>query len=228
MKLGLISDVHGNSFAFKAVLDALEGQVEQILFLGDLAGYYPFVNESAVMCQPCVSVRGNHDEVLLQCLASGSSPSEDYTRRYGSALARSLPALSEKTINLIRSWPEKRSQQFCNLSVGMYHGAPWDPLNGRVYPDFADWSRFDDYEDDIILLGHTHYPFVKQLPGKLVINPGSVGQPRDRSGSACYGILDSATMTARLQRVAYDPRELLRDARQHDPHLPYLAEVLTR
>lgn len=228
MKLGLISDVHGNSFAFRAVLEVLEGQVEQILFLGDLAGYYPFVNECAEMCKRCVSVRGNHDEVLLQCLASGSGPTEEYTRRYGSALARSLPNLSENARDIIRSWPEKRSHQIRNLSIGMYHGAPWDRLNGRVYPDFADWSRFDECEESVVLLGHTHYPFVKQLEGKLVINPGSVGQPRDRSGSACYGILDSETMTVNLQRVAYDPQELLRDARQHDPDLLYLTEVLTR
>ena len=62
---------HGNSFAFKAVLEAVEGQVEQILFLGDIAGYYPFVNECVGMCENFISVRGNHDEVLLQCLASG-------------------------------------------------------------------------------------------------------------------------------------------------------------
>lgn len=228
MKLGLISDVHGNIFAFKAVLAVLEKHVEQILFLGDLAGYYPFVNECAALCQSCVSVRGNHDEVLLQCLASGYSPSSGYTRRYGSALTRSLAILSKQTKDLIRSWPEKRSLHVQNLAIGMYHGAPWDPLNGRVYPDFTDWSRFDRCEQNVILLGHTHYPLVKKLPGKLVINPGSVGQPRDRSGSACYGILDSETMTVQLQRIAFDPQELLRDARVHDPELPYLTEVLTR
>jgi len=232
LKLGLISDVHGNSFALEAVLEVLEGQVDQILFLGDVAGYYPFVNDCAEMCGRCVSVRGNHDEVLLQCLASGSGPSEEYNQRYGSALARSLPTLSQKTRNLIGSWPVQQSYQIQtqtrNLSIGLYHGAPWNPLNGRVYPDFSAWSRFDECDDTVVVLGHTHYPFVKQLPGKLIINPGSVGQARDRSGSACYGILDSETMTVLLQRVAYDPRELLRDARHHNPDLPYLAEVLTR
>ena len=206
MKLGLISDIHGNSFAFKAVLGILERQVEQILFLGDLVGYYAFVNECTEVWERCISVRGNHDEILLQCLVSGSAPTEEYNRRYGSALARSLSTLSEKTKDLIRSWPIKRSQQIGNVRVAMYHGAPWDPLNGRVYPDFKDWSRFDECEEDVILLGHTHYPLVQQLPGKLVINPGSVGQPRDHSGSACYGILDSETMTVHLQRIAYDPR----------------------
>lgn len=230
MKLGLISDVHGNSDALASVLKSLWDEVDQILFLGDLCGYYPFVNECVDLWRDdrILGVRGNHDQVLVDCLNRGEMPSQAYHGKYGSALQRALPTLTAKSRELIQSLPLQREFTVESQSILMTHGAPWDQLEGRVYPDCAEWDRFDACPADVILLGHTHYPLVKIQGKKLIVNPGSVGQPRDRSGAACYAVLKLPSREVTQHRVPYDPNAVIRDAREHDPNMPYLETVLTR
>jgi putative phosphoesterase len=229
MRIGIFSDVHGNAAALRPVLQELTANSDALLFLGDLAGYYGFVNECAELWPAkVIGVRGNHDDVLLKALAEAAAPAPEYFSRYGSALWRSLQGLSPKARRLMEALPVQRTLDFDGLRVAMFHGAPWEPLNGRVYPDFADWQKFDGVDADVVLLGHTHYPMVKKHGEKLIVNPGSVGQARDGSGSACFAILDTGSRTAELKRVGFDCGEVIRDAKEHDPELPYLWEVLTR
>jgi putative phosphoesterase len=230
MKVGLIADIHGNAPALSVVLSALEQRVEQILFLGDLVGYYPFVNECAAMLagQKLTAVRGNHDEMLLRCRAEGATPGAEYRSRCGSALERSAKVLSEQADVMLQSWPTEQFLTVSSVKIAMFHGTPWNPLEGRVYPDFNQWERFDDTPADIVLLGHTHYPLVRRLKNKLVINPGSVGQPRDRSGGACCAELDLNSGEVTQHRIPYDPGPVIEDACRHSPDVPYLLEVLKR
>ena len=110
----------------------------------------------------------------------------------------------------------------------MYHGSPWDFLQGRIYPDFQNWERFADVPADIILLGHTHYPLVKFVHGKHIINPGSVGQARNCSGLACCAILDLSTISVSLHNIPYTTKSIIESARMNDPNIKYLVEVLER
>jgi putative phosphoesterase len=230
VKLGLIADVHANPWALQAVMETLHDQVDLILFGGDFSGYYSFINECAEMWDSgrIVGVRGNHDEVLLNCLDGDALPGEEYNSTYGSALKRAIPVLSDKASALLRSWPKEQHIKMSSVSLSIFHGAPWDPLQGRVYPDFQDWSRFADCTADIIVLGHTHYAFVKYWKGKIIINPGSVGQARDMSGSACYSVVDLAGMKVTTKRIEFNPSLLIEDAKLHDANVPYLIEVLQR
>jgi len=230
MRIGLISDIHGNSLALEAVLTALSDEVDHIMFLGDLCGYYPFVEECVALWDenPIIGIRGNHDQTFLDCLQNRTQPSTDYQASYGSALKRTLQNLSSSSASLLQSLPLSHTLTLNEVVLTLYHGAPWDPLNGRVYPNCDDWDRFSDLPGDVILLGHTHYPLIKQHRHKLIINPGSVGQPRDRSDGACFAILDLASGMVQHRRVPFDPRPLIEDARQYDPGLTYLGEVLSR
>ena len=226
----MIADIHGNHIALEKVLSVLRQKVELIFFLGDLAGYYPFVNECADLLDShkIIGVRGNHDDVLLNCIELGSTPGTEYNDAYGTALERSQKSISKKSLSLIKSLPTQRRTSLESVSIAMFHGAPWDPLEARVYPDFADWSLFNDSLDDIILLGHTHYPMVKHWKGRLIVNPGSVGQPRNAAGVACYGELDLKSGKAALHQVGYDADLIIRDTLINNPDKPYLTEVLTR
>ena len=229
MRIGIFSDVHGNAAALRPVLQELRSNSDALLFLGDLAGYYGFVNECAdIWPADVIGVRGNHDDVLLKALAESKAPAPEYLSRYGSALWRSAQGLSPKARCLMEELPVERSLEFEGLRVAMFHGSPWEPLNGRVYPDFAAWQKFDGVDADVVLLGHTHYPLVREYGQRLIVNPGSVGQARDAGGSACFAVLDTSTRTAELKRVGFDCGEVIRDAKEHDPELPYLWEVLTR
>jgi putative phosphoesterase len=230
MKIGLISDIHGNSMALAGVLAILREEVDQILFLGDLCGYYPFVDECVSLWdENCViGVRGNHDQVFLDCLQSGKQPNTEYEAQFGSALRRTLQNLSPSSVSFLQSLPLSRTVTQNGITIALYHGSPWNPLEGRVYPDYDNWGLFGDVPHEVILLGHTHYQVVKGYKDKLIINPGSVGQPRDHSGEACFAILDTTSGNVRRRRVPFDPRRLIGDAREHDPDFPYLVEVLIR
>lgn len=230
MKIGLMSDIHGNSPAFEVVLPVLLNETAQVLFLGDLCGYYPFVEECVALWDHdrIVGVRGNHDQILLDCLQSHASPPSAYQASYGSALTRTLQRLSPSSVSLLQSLPVSRTLHIEGRVLALYHGTPWDPLNGRLYPDDDRLEQCASIPADIILLGHTHYPFTKRSQDKLIINPGSVGQPRNLGGGACVAIVDLATEVVEHRCVPFNPQRLIDDARQHDPGLPYLVEVLTR
>lgn len=231
MKIGVLSDIHGNADALRVVLDEFRRQnIRELLFLGDLVGYYPFASE----CLPMLAefeitcVRGNHDQVALDCHAAKTPPSESYTRDYGHALERSLLESSEPLMRLLAEMPLTSRIERGGRVLHLVHGAPWDALEGRIYPDFRDWSRFDGVEADAVLFGHTHYPLQHRHGSVLLLNPGAVGQARHRSGVACAAVLDLDALAATLVELPYDRERLIADARLHDPGLPYLVEVLTR
>ena len=230
MNIGIVGDVHGNHLALRSVVEGLDGQVDEIWFLGDVSGYYPFVSQCLQLLRDtkALCVRGNHDQVLLDCLSRVEDPSTEYTRRYGPALARALAELSVEETDWIASWPTAREFLVEDISTYLVHGAPWDHLNGRVYPDFSDWGRFGMVDSQTVIMGHTHYPLVHKSEHGLIINPGSVGQARDRSGSASYAILDVSARTVFLHRQEYDVSELIEDAQRFAPDIPYLTSVLCR
>lgn len=230
MTIGIIGDVHGNHIALQAVVVELKGRVDQVWFLGDISGYYPFVSPCLQLLHDvgALCVRGNHDQVLLDCLAEGKDPSAEYTRRYGPALSRALAELSQEEADWISSWPTTRQFAVESMSVYLVHGAPWDHLSGRVYPDFSEWERFGVVDSEVVVMGHTHYPLIHDSDSALIINPGSVGQARDHSGSASYAILDEAARTVTLHRQEYEVTDLIEDAQRFAPNLPYLTSVLSR
>jgi len=229
VRVALLADIHGNHCALSAVLDTLKRRVDRYLVAGDLCGYYPFVSECLSLWpeSEMVGVRGNHDQVLLDAVQGIAVPG-DYRKKYGSGLERALSRLSRPEIERLLALPDTQALSFGGARLRMYHGAPWDPFEGRVYPDFSAWERFSCVEADVIVLGHTHYPLVREYHGKLVINPGSVGQARNQSGVACCAVLDLESREVELVSVPYSPEDVIADVRRHDPHLPYLVDALTR
>lgn len=230
MKLGLISDVHGNHLALKVTLSRLYKRVDQILFAGDLVGYYPFVNECVELwnADKIIGICGNHDRILLNWVDNDKKPASNYFEKYGSALKRTKKNLTKNGLLLLRSWPREKVLNYNNTSILLVHGSPWDPLNGRIYPDFTDWDKFNKLPYDIIVLGHTHYQLLKHWKGKLIVNPGSVGQPRDKGFSASFTQVDLKSGEVKHFRLKYDFKIIASDAILYNPDNPYLAEVLKR
>ena len=231
MKVGIISDVHGNHMALAVVLTEFRRQrITDVLFLGDMVGYYPFVKECIALLSDfqVISVRGNHDQVGLECLTSGMRTDEAYRRACGSSLDRALDKLDTPTEAFLRAMPLQQQLNLAGRTALLCHGSPWDALEGRVYPDFQGWNRFTSLGVDTVLLGHTHYPVRQECGSVLVLNPGSVGQPRQRSGVACAAVLELPALSVSLLQLSYDPACLIDDARKHDLGLPYLVDVLRR
>ncbi len=231
MKLALLGDIHGNADAFGAVLDGVRReQVNQLLLTGDFVGYYYHPEKVLRALEGWVThaVRGNHEDMLFSA-QSNERFAAQYRARYGSGVDIALSCLSDSELKILRDLPVSRVLTLGGKRVLLGHGAPWD-TDCYIYPDASDeiWQRLDSYECDYIVLGHTHYRYSRRLGRTLVINPGSVGQPRDRQPGAAWAVLDTEDDTVSFFTEEYEFEPLVTEVRIRDPHLPYLAEVLTR
>jgi putative phosphoesterase len=195
MEIVVIADVHSNLPALEAVLDEI-GDME-VFCCGDVIGYNPFPKETLEVFQAkkIRGVLGNHDHALINKDTSWLNASATL------AVLWSLDVLTEQNLKFLASFPEKfRSEEFT-----AFHGSPNDPLFEYVYPDSSQ-QLLESFlgDSNILILGHTHLPFVKRLGEGIVFNPGSVGQPRDGNARASYAILDLEKRDVEIKRLSYD------------------------
>ena len=208
MRLGVISDVHSNVHALDAVLSALEGEsIDRLVVLGDLFGYYPWAQRTwqRLIATPWqkTMIKGNHDEMILKQLAD---PAWTVQASYAASIAQNADELEPTAAPaVLRCLDFERVVRLAGQSVRLVHGTPGDAENGRFYPDDASTPTWLPGAGEWLLLGHTHYPLARQIEGGgWLINPGSVGQPRDGDPRAAFAIVDLALGTHELRRVDYD------------------------
>lgn len=232
MKLAILSDIHSNILALKAVISEAEKRgCEHFLTLGDIVGYY--YNSVEVVCElkriSATHISGNHDRYFCESL-DDTSVDDWYYEKYGSSLRIAKREMQNEDILWLKSLPSQTSYFHGLASIEMCHGSPNDK-DEYVYPDCS-LERLENctmHDRNFVLMGHTHYPFSKVLKsGTVLLNPGSVGQARERGGEAQWCELDSENLVFRFHRTPYDPREIIEQVRSIDPHLPYLENVLTR
>ncbi|TVT68235.1 MAG: metallophosphoesterase [Denitromonas halophila] len=232
VKLGILSDIHGNCGALQAVLDAAFAVgVERLLVGGDLVGYYFSPKAVLDLLQPWQKdmVRGNHEEMLHR---SRFDPEFLLMvgRRYGSGIDEAIAQLSISEIDTLCSLPHPMPLEFDGRKILLCHGAPHD-VDCYVYPD-SDLAALDAAaltEFDLVVTGHTHYPMRRTLGETTVlVNPGSVGQPRDRRPGAHWALYDTGNGEVSFHCERYDYAPLQAEARRRHPELPYLADVLGR
>ena len=240
MKVGIVSDIHGNLYGLEAVLNAI-GEVDALICAGDLTGYYYWANEVFELLEGrnCYLIAGNHDVFLLRYLgyaepklppgAETRIPSErEYRERFGAALSLTKRTIKFKYIDWLRSAGLSCTIDFEGLRVAVFHGSPWNPFDEYIYPDYNSWDRFSSLNEDVIILGHTHHTFVKSISGKLIVNAGSCGQPRDFDPRAACAVLDTNLKCAHLRRVTYDVDKVVEEVFRWEPHNLGIAKVLTR
>ncbi len=228
MKICVLSDIHGNLSALKELHSSL-AQFDQVIVCGDLVGYYYNATEVLDLLQtfnPKI-IKGNHEQMLLDVL-DGKIEIEVITRKYGHGLSLAIEQMTSAQISYLRQLPEQIKIKIDGKNICICHGSPLIP-DEYVYPDsFLAHEQIAALDDDIFILGHTHYPMSISSRGKLIVNSGSVGQPRDRDSRASWGELDLETMQFTIHRVSYDQSDLLKQIEQYDPDLPFLREVLLR
>jgi putative phosphoesterase len=207
MKIGLISDPHGNRVALRAVLDALRG-VDLVVCAGDLTGYYTDPNGviSDLLEHGVQFIVGNHDRYL-------HNPPRAPDRVLRQSIEFTRSCLAPEYRRLLADSPAHLRLALDGLRIAMYHGSPWDPLAEYVYPDYAHFERFAGLNVEVVVLGHTHRPMVRRLGGCLLVNPGSCGQPRDGDPRASYAVLDTRSLAARIERVTYDIDQVIASVR---------------
>ncbi|WP_282611372.1 metallophosphoesterase [Pelagibius sp. Alg239-R121] len=231
MRIGLLGDIHGNAAALAAVLEAARGlDIETLLVTGDFVGYYYDADKVLQLLSgwDFHAVRGNHENMLLDAL-SDSSRAPAYRQKYGSGLDRALACLTKADLSFLAGLPASRTINIDGKNLLIAHGTPWD-TDQYLYPNSDEglWGKVASHEADYIVLGHTHYQHVRKMAGKLIINPGAVGQPRDRKPGAAWSILETETGSVEHRRETYDIAGLVERTQAKDPDHSYLWTVLTR
>lgn len=205
MKFALISDVHANIIALQAVLKDIDGrEVDAILSAGDVVGYYPYPVETIALFRErrIISIQGNHDRAVLNAGDINFNPMAR------SAVTWTADHIDDRSREFLRGLPRHLSIELDGVRVSMYHGAPFDD-DYYLFEDEADESLLAMANCDLLVLGHTHVPFIRRHPGGIILNPGSVGQPRDGDPDPSYAIYDTVRRRAMYLRVPYDVTEVV-------------------
>lgn len=229
-KIAIISDVHGNLDALDAVMeDARKHEVGAFINLGDMvgSGAYPEEVVKKLSGDHVLSVAGNFDLKVLEFSRASKRPRVRSVK--GAVVAAAARDLSEDSISFIASLPPEIRLEVLGKRILMVHASPADPdehLDGET-PESRLKELADISDADIVLVGHSHKPFVRQVGDVLFANPGSVGRPGDHDPRASYAILDTKDFSVEVYRVEYDIEAAVR-AIQEKGLPPVLGDVLRK
>jgi putative phosphoesterase len=232
MNIAILSDIHGNHIALDAVIKELrKADIQKLLLLGDYIGYYyqPAAIFRMLESWPKDMIQGNHER-FLSGFEVDKSLREKIHKKYGSGLSIAISELTPEQVHFLKELPTSLISSINGLDFLMSHGSPHN-ADQYIYPDApkAELDQIALSNVDFVLMGHTHHPFIyASHDGTVLLNPGSVGQPRDVGNLASWCIVNTDSRTISMKRTLFDPRSLIEEAKSKDPHLPYLWEVLQR
>lgn len=192
MKIALISDIHGNYEALKAVLSSIDKmQISEIFCLGDVVGYYSQVNECCdeLRNRSVKCVMGNHDWYLV---ANSFCPR---SRSVNNCLSYQKKIITQENKYWLSLFPSIRIE----FGISMVHGSWTNPIDDYFEPNSDYFSKI---EGTFFASGHSHIQRLDKYGNKIYCNPGSVGQPRDNDNRAAFATFDGAKFE--LFRVEYD------------------------
>jgi putative phosphoesterase len=199
MKILVLADIHANWPALSAIRETFDA----CLFLGDLVDY----GSNPVPCiewtrtHATAAVRGNHDHAVAQrIVARGGSGF-----RQLAAATRPLQwdVLAPSHLKYLARLPVTRHLRLDSIRFALVHATPRDPMDEYLVDDPAGWqARIEGLDADILCVGHSHVQFHLDFGGVQVLNPGSVGQPRDGDPRCAYAVIEDGKIA--LRRVEYD------------------------
>jgi len=192
MRIGIVSDVHGNARGLTAALERM-GDVDELLCAGDVVEEFRFENEAVQLLRDrgARCVLGNHDIGLLS--AHG-------------ARARGAPHVRPELVEYLGAQPRSIDVIVDGQRLVMTHASPCPPHTQYVWPQSPELKRIAEVDADYVVIGHTHRQLVERVGRPLVINPGSVGQARDPSNGRrlSYAVLDTETGTVQIDDYTVD------------------------
>ncbi len=232
MRILIISDIHANYTAFETVLNDCEGEWDFVWCLGDVVGYGPDPNECVdrLKALPQLCLAGNHDWAALERLDARSfNPDARHAVQWTRA------TLTDENTR----WLEALPVTFVIGEYTLVHASPREPIWEYILEPVIAALNFPHFETPYCFVGHTHQPVIYTMEAesdnaesaapryneayalngrRQIINPGSIGQPRDQNPAAAYGILDMTDGIFEHRRVDYDIRAVQR--RMYDSNLP--------
>lgn len=235
MLLAFLRDVHANLEALMAFLEDIEKRkVDEVYCLGDLVGYGPDPEEvlREIEKRSIRSIMGNYDDAVGYSKSScGCSYSPGRETEVGDiSLNWTIEHTSKEVKKFLRSLPKRLSFEVEHVKFLLVHGSPLNELLEYIKPD-TPADRFREsvqaVSEDVVVMGCTHLPMVKYASGKLLVNPGSMGRPKDADPRASYMIarVEKGVAQFELVRVAYDVKKTIEKIVSRDLPLE-LATVL--
>lgn len=213
MRIGIITDIHGNMHALEAVLDDLRTRhLDAIYCLGDLVGYGAFPNEvtERIRVEGIPTIMGNYDDGVGfdrdECGCAYTDPVEK--QRGGESLAWTKAVVTPDNKAFLRSLAKDIRFEADGKRVLLVHGSP-RRINEYLFEDrpVSSFQRLAASSNaDIIVFGHTHKPYTKVVDSVLFVNAGSVGKPKDGDWRACYMMLEPSKSRDPVEfvRLPYD------------------------
>lgn len=198
MRIGIVSDLHGNIAALDLALERM-GPVDEVFCAGDAFDQYRFSNDVVARLREIGAryILGNHEEALLGPHGVRAQERDNVDR-----------GLLEWT----RARPRMLRTRVDGKALLMFHSTPWEPHGDYLYPHSPDLARLGALDADFAIYGHTHARMAREIDGTLVINPGSTGVPTDSGNGRllCYAVLEPASRT-----VTFDEFEPPRPVAPH-------------
>lgn len=221
MKYAIFSDIHSNYEALCVCLSKMqELKVDAYAFCGDLVGYGPNPEECTrelMKLENLTCVMGNHDVALFN---------KDFSRWFSEYASKAMVFTSKSLTTKSKKFISKFLKEYQGEHFAMVHGSFKDPYRDYLLTPEQFIMNLPKWQGNICFVGHSHVPFImsyreghipqidvfygrdvsiKLMPGvRYMINPGSIGQPRDTNPRASFGIFDSEKYTFRLLRLPYD------------------------
>ncbi len=225
MRILLVADIHGNWPALQAVA----AQPHDVcLCLGDLVDYALEPAECVAWARDRAAhaVRGNHDHGVAQNVPVSGRNGFKYLAGVTRPLTRER--LGPDDFRYLGRLPLSQMVTLDNARFLLVHATPRDPLDEYAPPDAEFWARrLQNVDADVVCVGHSHQPYVLEVGDKLVINPGSVGLPRDGDPRASFAVIEDNRVD--LRRVEYpieDALSVITSSRLPEEAKDQLAEAL--
>lgn len=227
MKLLIISDIHGNKEALNAVLDIPH---DDVICLGDLVDYGPSPRECIeyIQKESIPTIKGNHDNAVASKVDCGCG----YKYKHLSIATREYTwkCLDEVHMDFLRKLPMQIEKEIAGSKFHFTHGSPRS-MYEYIKPETPEQDvreMIKDLNADFVIIGHSHIPFVRQVGDITIINPGSVGQPRDGDVHASCAIFDTEKNSVQIIRCDYDMDSTCKLIKENMPHSDELIEILQR
>lgn len=202
MKIGILSDAHGNMQYVRKCVDQIEKQgIDKLFFLGDAVGYGSNATQTIDILRDAGAhfLLGNHEAMLLGLLPIDRRKNEVYRLNL-----ESFPEEYQKYLNTLIPFLELTVERKRLLFV---HGTPFEPLTGYLYEN-SDKSPYKDLQFDYIFMGHTHRPYIQKVGKMYLVNVGSCGLPRDVGNLPSFAVFDSQSSEVVLKRVTITRNEI--------------------
>jgi putative phosphoesterase len=205
VKIVIVSDIHANLAALEALP---EHNYNQLWCVGDLVDYGPKPHEVIqwITYRATVAVRGNHDHAVgfsvdPRCSLPFKTLAAE-TQRYTEGIC------THEDVEFLRTLPVQQEIAVKSTRFYLVHAMPTDPLFGYCPEQSERWQREIEWTDaDVLVVGHTHAPFIRTIGKTTIVNPGSLGQPKTGRPLACYALWEDGRVS--LKEYEYPLREVV-------------------